>query len=50
MTEKELLNTTGGASINASWLNAIARGIDTLYNLGRSVGSAIRMLISKTKC
>jgi len=50
MTEQELINTTGGTRLNASWLNAISRGIDTVYNLGKSVGTIIRMLISKTKC
>ena len=30
MTKEELINVKGGASINASWLNAISRGIETL--------------------
>ena len=50
MTDKELINTIGGASINASWLNAIARGIDTIYNLGRNLGTAVRMILKKVKC
>ena len=50
MTNQELVNTTGGSSLNASWLNALARGIEVVYNLGRSLGTAVRMLVKKTKC
>lgn len=50
MTDKELYETVGGASISASLLNAVARGIDTLYNLGRAFGTAINMFIKGKKC
>lgn len=50
MTNQELINVVGGATINASWLNALARGIEVIYNLGRSFGTAIRMIVKKTKC
>lgn len=50
MSQQELININGGATVNASWLNALARGIVTLYDLGRSLGTALRMIISKTKC
>lgn len=50
MTNQELINVVGGATINASWLNALARGIEVVYNLGRSLGTAIRMIVKKTKC
>jgi hypothetical protein len=50
MTNQELASTIGGSSINASWLNALARGIEVVYNLGRSLGTGVRMLVKKTKC
>lgn len=52
MTNTELINTTGGAikGINATFLNAISRGIDACYNLGRACGTALRMLIGRKKC
>lgn len=50
MTKEELLNISGGSTLNASWLNAIARGIETVYNLGRSFGTAVRMLIKGSRC
>ena len=50
MRKEELVNVVGGATINASWINALARGIDTLYNLGRSLGTALRMLTKGITC
>lgn len=50
MTDKELINVVGGASINASWLNAVARGIELVYNLGRNLGTAVRMLVKGSRC
>lgn len=51
MTDKELLEVTGGGlSISASMLNAISRGVDTIYNLGKAFGTAINMLIKGKRC
>ncbi len=52
MTNEELHNIYGGAVsyTSASFLNAISRGIEALYSLGRACGTAIRMLISGNKC
>ena len=50
MTDKELNDIIGGASISASMLNAISRGIESLYNLGRAFGTAINMLIKGKRC
>lgn len=47
---EELINITGGTAINASLINAIARGAEFLYNLGRSIGSSLRMIITKKSC
>ncbi len=50
MTEQELVNVNGGATVNATWLNALARGIEVIYNLGRSFGTALRMISKKITC
>ena len=50
MTDKELYEISGGASISASLLNSLARGIDTIYNLGRAFGTAIQMIVSRKIC
>ncbi len=51
MSQEELINTTGGGfKISASMINAVCRGISVLYDLGRALGTAIRMSISGRKC
>lgn len=44
LKEEELLKVVGGFAFTATFLNAIARGITTIYNLGRAVGSTIRRI------
>lgn len=52
MTNEELIKVNGGASsyTSATFLNAIARGIDACYTIGRACGTAIRMLFSQKRC
>ncbi len=49
MTEEELINITGGG-LSASLLNALSRGVETIYNLGRAFGTAINMIIKGRRC
>ncbi len=49
MNEKELIETVGGA-ITATWFNSISRIIDTICDLGRTVGTAINMIFSGRRC
>lgn len=49
MKDYELTKIKGGA-LNASLLNAISRGVEVVYKLGRSLGSTIKMLISGKRC
>ena len=49
LKREELLNITGGG-ISAAWLNAAARAVNTLLDLGRSLGTAIRRSISGNVC
>lgn len=50
MTKEELINVKGGATVNASWLNALSRGVETLYNLGRSLGTILRYITKGIRC
>ena len=49
MKEEELRNIKGG-SITASFVSAISRGVNTLYNVGRALGSAIRRIHDDDLC
>ena len=50
MIEEELFSISGGASINTTLVNTVIRFITTALELGRSLGSAIRRGLEKTKC
>lgn len=49
LTNRELANIYGG-SISASLLNALSRGVSTLYDIGYALGSAIRKLLNGRVC
>lgn len=49
LNKTELLAVTGGA-ITATLINAISRGISTIMDLGRTVGTAIRRVVSGKVC
>lgn len=49
LEKQELINIEGGA-ISASFINALARGLNTILDLGRSVGTAVRRLYSGKIC
>lgn len=52
LDNKELLNIDGGAAsfYTAAFINAAARGISTVMNVGRSLGTAIRRLVNGKWC
>lgn len=52
MNNEELLNIKGGTTnyTSAGFLNALARGISVLYNLGVSCGETLRYFIKGNKC
>ncbi|MDD3392436.1 MAG: hypothetical protein PHE54_02745 [Bacilli bacterium] len=50
LNKEQLLMVCGGLSISATLINSLARGINTLLNLGRSLGSAIRRVTEKNIC
>lgn len=50
LKKEELYNIEGGANISGTLINAITKAVNTLYNFGQSVGSAIRRISSKNRC
>lgn len=49
VSNQELLKINGGA-ISASYITSIVRGINSLIDLGRSLGTAIRRIFSGNLC
>lgn len=51
LNNNELMDIMGGAStLTAAFLNAAARTIETVMDLGRSLGSAIRRIVNGKVC
>lgn len=51
LTNEELMQIDGGASwFSAALLNAGARAVNTLLDLGRSLGTSIRRLVNGSYC
>ena len=50
LNNNELMNIEGGAGFTATLLNAVSRTISTVIDLGRSLGSALRRVISGNVC
>ena len=50
LNNNELLEIAGGVNWSAAFFNSVARAIDTVMNVGRSLGSAIRRLTNGSMC
>ena len=50
LEKQELLQIVGGINITSSLISSIYRGISTIMDIGRSLGSAIRRAIGGTMC
>ena len=51
LSNKELMDIMGGANwLTAAFFNAAARGIETIMDVGRRLGSAIRRLVNGKIC
>ena len=50
LSKGELLSIVGGISITGTFINAIARGINSIIDLGRSLGTAIRRVSANNLC
>ncbi len=49
LNKEELLNISGG-SISGTMINAFARAINSILDLGRSLGNAIRRISTGNLC
>lgn len=45
-----LHNISGGAKISGTLINALSRAVNTLLEVGRSLGSSIRRIVKKKIC
>lgn len=51
LDNNELKNVNGGSNMfTAAFFNAAARSLSTIFDIGKSFGSAIRRAISGTFC
>lgn len=50
LNNNELLKIVGGINWSGSFFNSIARAIDTVMDVGRSLGSAIRRITNGSLC
>ena len=50
LQEQELSCIVGGAAFNATFANAIIRGVTLLYNLGTYVGTALSRMFKRSYC
>ena len=48
--DNETMKKIYGGAITSAMLNAISKAINTLYELGKQTGSAIRRLIKNSYC
>lgn len=48
--EDVLYRIDGGLSLSGSLINSFTDGIETIMNVGRSLGTAIRRMISGNLC
>jgi len=49
LSNNELLNVSGG-NISGTLISALTRGVNTLLDMGRSLGNAIRRIGSGNVC
>ena len=44
------MKTVDGGAITSAMINAISKAINTLYELGKHTGSAVRRLVKNSYC
>ena len=49
ISDNKLLEIKGGG-ISATLINALARGVNTILDFGRTVGTSIYMIITGKRC
>ncbi len=49
LTEKEMEKINGGG-LTSAFINSLSKAINTVYQLGKQTGSALRRLVSGNYC
>lgn len=47
---KEQMKKISGGAITSAMINAISKAVNTIYELGKATGSAIRRIIKNAYC
>lgn len=50
MNNEELINVKGGVNITGTLISSLVKGIGTMLDLGRSLGTAIRRWMNDSVC
>lgn len=50
LNKQELLTIVGGFDLSGAVLNAILKGVSSIYEIGRNFGSSLRRIQSGTLC
>jgi len=50
LSKVELVQVYGGLSLSGTLINALVKGVNTFLDLGRSLGTAIRRIVSSSLC
>ena len=50
LEKEELLKVVGGINITGAFINSLYRGINSILELGRSFGSALRRIVKNAYC
>jgi len=50
LNNDELMMVVGGINITGTILNAISRGVEIIFEIGKSIGTALRRSISDKMC
>ena len=50
LERSEMLNIDGGSALSSTLISALTRAGNTIMDIGRSLGSAIRRLYEGTSC
>ena len=48
--KKEQLKNISGGAVTSAMINAISKAVNTIYELGRQTGSALKRLIKNKHC
>jgi len=50
LEKQEMLTINGGATINGTWINSFVRCVTIFFEIGQSLGTAIRRSMSGSVC